>query len=803
METEWICAAVETWGGCSGSVALPSQCASGAVELLDSTLVRPSGECSRCRHAVSTLLTLLTAHEPVTRHAAPLISQLSILAAMFGRAARSIGPRARRHRLAAAVTSATAIVAAYSLHNSDSERYTLHASSSSAATVTAARTIAASTSAQQQQPSLVFPPSRSDSLAALKRPDVVYDLLIIGGGATGAGIALDATLRGLSTALVEASDFSSGASSRSTKLIHGGIRYLQKAFTQLDVAQYNLVVEALSERRHLLAIAPHLAHSFPIIVPVYASGLSGLFWVPYYWAGCKAYDVVAGKAAVLERSYFLSAKRAIEKFPMLKSDGLWGGVVYYDGQHNDTRMNVAIVLTAAQQGAQVANHCRVTSLLTEEARTGEKGTGRVVGARVRDELTGDEWNIRAREVINATGPLTDSVRHMADPSSPSCITPSAGIHIVLPASYSPPDMGLIVPKTSDGRVLFLLPWEGSTLVGTTDYLSPVTALPSPHESDIEFLLREISAMLKVDVKRDDVRSVWSGIRPLAKDVKATSTQAVNRDHLIERTWEGLTTISGGKWTTYRKMAEDVLDTVLKRQGELRERWERESGSGGSASADWLIDTSQLEKCSSWCYPLLGTRNFTPQLADEMLAQYGSQLSAVTTPSSPTPISASSASTGATPPSASLTTSPSHTTTSPTPSSIIHHLAHNYGDRAPLVLSLAASRSDFSLLSPRFPFLTAELLYAVRHEYAMRAVDVLAHRTRLCFLDTAEAEKAVGRVVEVMGEECGWDEKRRREEVRHAKRFLETMKCSVTNEAKADAAAAHEAAVDELEGAAAA
>ena len=705
---------------------------------------------------------------------------------MFGRLARAASSRARRHPFAAAVTSATLVAAAYTYHNKDSLTHTLHASSSSS--TSSAHQIAPATT----QP-LVFPPSRSDNLEALKRPDVIYDILVIGGGATGSGIALDATLRGLDTALVEASDFSSGASSRSTKLIHGGIRYLQKAFTQLDIAQYNLVREALAERRHLLTIAPHLAHSFPIIVPVYAGGVSGLFWVPYYWMGCKMYDVVAGRAAVLERSYFLSAKRAIEKFPMLKDDGLWGGVVYYDGQHNDTRMNVSIVLTAAALGAKVANHCRVTSLLTEGVEGGEKGKTRVVGARVRDELTGEEWNIRAREVINATGPLTDGVRHMADPSSPSCITPSAGIHIVLPASYSPPDMGLIVPKTSDGRVLFLLPWEGSTLVGTTDYLSPVTALPSPHEADIEFLLREISGMLKVDVKRDDVRSVWSGIRPLARDVKAKSTENVNRDHLIERTWDGLTTISGGKWTTYRKMAEDVLNTVLKRQDELREKWEKEPGNGAT-NAEWLINPIRVKECSSWCYPLLGTRNFTPKLADDLLAQYGDSLSAVTS----TPVASSSA---PTPPSAALSTSPSHTTATPTPSSIIHHLTHNYGDRAPVVLSLASERSDFSLLSPHFPFLTAELLYAVQYEYAMRAVDVLAHRTRLCFLDTAEAEAAVGRVVDVMAGECGWDARRQQEEVRHAKRFLETMKCSATKEAKADSSVSDGlAAHDQLEAA---
>ena len=723
---------------------------------------------------------------------------------MFRRLARSVSVQARRYQLSVAVASAVVGVAAYTYHNSESPFHTVHASSSSSSRTahpTASAPIRTTQPQQQQQQDeqapLTFPPSRSENIAALKRPDVIYDILVIGGGATGSGIALDATLRGLDIALVEGSDFSSGASSRSTKLIHGGIRYLQKAFTQLDMAQFRMVREALAERRHLLAIAPHLAHSFPIIVPVYADNpLSAAFWLPYYWVGCKMYDVVAGREAVLEGTYYLSAKRALEKFPMLREDRLYGGVVYYDGQHNDSRMNVSIVMTAAAHGAKVANHCRVTSLLTEGAEAGQRGAGRVVGARVRDELTGEEWSIRAREVINATGPLTDTVRHMADPASPSCITPSAGIHIVLPASYSPPDMGLIVPKTSDGRVLFLLPWEGSTLVGTTDYLSPVTALPVPHEEDIEFLLREISGMLKRDVRRDDVRSVWSGIRPLARDVKATTTENVNRDHLIEKTWDGLTTISGGKWTTYRLMAEDVLGVVLKRQEGLRQR-QKEEGDAGRVKADWLIDSSRVKPCSSWCYPLLGTRNYTPKLADQLLAQYGDRLAAITnTPPAASPTSPS------TPPSASLTTSPSHTTSTPTPSSIIHHITHNYGDRAPHLLHLAANPTTtttttthtnhrhnpnlFTLLSPHHPFLTAEIVYATRYEYAQRAVDVLAHRTRLCFLDTAAAERVVDRVVDVMGAECGWDAGRRAVEAKEARRFLETMKCSVTKEAKADA-----------------
>ena len=578
------------------------------------------------------------------------------------------------------------------------------------------------------------------SLIAHLLPSSVLSL-----SATGSGIALDARLRGLSVALVDAADFSSGASSRSTKLIHGGIRYLQKAFTQLDAGQYSLVKEALTERHHLLSIAPHLAHAFPIIVPIYSSFPAGVVAVPYYWLGCKLYDTVAGTAATLAPSYFLPAAAALRKFPMLRADGLWGGMVYYDGQHNDTRMNISIVLTAAALGANVANHCRAIGLLRE----GGGQDGRVTGARLRDELTGEEWPVRAREVINATGPLTDAVRRMADPSSASCITPSAGIHIVLPGSYAPPDMGLIVPETSDGRVLFLLPWEGSTIVGTTDYLSPVTALPSPHEADVSFLLREASTMLSRPIRREDIRSVWSGIRPLARDPKAKSTEAVSRDHMIENTCDGLLTISGGKWTTYRKMAEDVLNVMLKGQQRLRAEFEQQQQSGGSAAGrvqrDWLIDTRSIRPCSSWGFPLIGTRDYSEQLAQQLTAAYGQRL--------PQP-SASSL-------------------------SVVRHLTHNYGDRAPLVLGIAAQRGDFSLLHLSHPFLTAETLYACQYEMAQRAVDVLAHRTRLCFLDTEAASEAAEKVVEDMSAYYGWGRSREKQELQDVQRFLDTMRCTET------------------------
>lgn len=546
------------------------------------------------------------------------------------------------------------------------------------------------------------------------QPIKQFDLLIIGGGATGAGIALDAATRGLSVVCVDQNDWSSGTSSRSTKLIHGGIRYLQKAFTQADIGQYNLVTEALSERSHMLAIAPHLTRELPIIVPVYGSMPSVLFWAPYYWIGCKMYDLVAGQGGLLKSSYWVSRSKAMKMFPNLKHDSLFGGVVYYDGQQNDSRMNVSLMLTALQEGAVALNHVKVNELLQHD--------GRVVGARVMDTDTFESWPIYAKQVINATGPYSDAIRKMADPSVEACITPSAGIHIVLPSRYTPDDMGLIVPETSDGRVIFMLPWEGAVVAGTTDYLSEITTLPKPGEEDVQFLLKEISLMLDKPIARSDVQAAWSGIRPLAKDTKAKDTQSVSRDHVIEHTAPGLISIAGGKWTTYRRMAQDVLDKVLK---------EHEEGSQQSTnqSNNQFINTSNLKPCSTWKRPLIGNA-----ISDD-----------------------------------------THSSLAHLPTPISDHLIHYYGDRAPLVASIATEDDHLSQrLAPNHPFIEAEVLYACRHEYATTVIDVIAHRTRIAFLDSQAATDVVPRVIQIMAKHYNWDQKRQALEVVEASNFIDTM-----------------------------
>ncbi|EPS70756.1 hypothetical protein M569_04004, partial [Genlisea aurea] len=387
------------------------------------------------------------------------------------------------------------------------------------------------------------------------------DILVVGGGATGCGVALDAATRGLRVGLVEREDFSSGTSSRSTKLIHGGVRYLEKAVFNLDSGQLKLVFHALAERKQMIENARHLCHSLPCMTPCFS-----WFEVIYYWAGLKMYDLVAGRQ-LLHLSRYYSAEESVELFPTLARNGkdksLKGTVVYFDGQMNDSRLNVALACTAALAGAAVLNHAEVISFLRDDA------TDRVIGARIKNHLSGNQFDVYAKVVVNAAGPFCDSVRRLVDEGAKPIICPSSGVHVVLPDYYSPEGMGLIVPKTKDGRVVFMLPWLGRTVAGTTDSNTEITMLPEPHEDEIEFILDAISDYLNVKVRRTDVLSAWSGIRPLAIDPNAENTESISRDHVVSEDFPGLVTITGGKWTTYRSMAEDAVNAAVK-SGKLRQ-----------------------------------------------------------------------------------------------------------------------------------------------------------------------------------------------------------------------------------------
>lgn len=534
-----------------------------------------------------------------------------------------------------------------------------------------------------------------------------YDLLIVGGGATGAGATLDAATRGLKVACVERDDFSAGTSSRSTKLVHGGVRYLQKAILELDYEQWKLVKEALYERKTFLTIAPYLSFPLPIMLPVYT------WWqLPYYWVGCKVYDLLAG-GENMESSYLLTRGKALEAFPMLKKDKLVGALVYYDGQHNDSRMNIAIALTAVHHGATVANHVEVVSLLKKPDATGKQV---VAGARVRDVFTGEEWNIKAKGVVNATGPFTDGLRKMDDQQTKEIVAPSSGVHIVLPNYYSPGNMGLIDPATSDGRVIFFLPWQGNTIAGTTDSPSEVTQNPVPKQDEIDWILSEVRRYLSPDIKvrRGDVLAAWSGIRPLVRDPHAKNTESLVRNHMINVSDSNLITIAGGKWTTYRAMAQETIDKAIEVYGLKPER--------GSQTA-----TTRL----------IGSHGFSSALFIKLIQQFGLE------------------------------------------TEVAKHLTDTYGDRAWAVAAIAepTGRSwpvHGVRLSPNYPYLEAEVKYACRKEYAETAIDVISRRTRLSFLNATAALDALPRVIEIMSAEHGWNSKRANKEFNDALQFLQAM-----------------------------
>ena len=382
--------------------------------------------------------------------------------------------------------------------------------------------------------------TRADMLNQLHSHTGEWDIIIVGGGATGVGVAIDAAARGYDTLLLEGSDFGKGTSSRSTKLVHGGVRYLEQG-------NVSLVMEALKERGILYRNAPHLVSNRAFIVPSYD------WWeAPFYGLGLKLYNILSGKYG-FGPSQMLSREATLQRLPTINRNGLRGGVVYYDGQFDDARLLINMVATAAEQGATLINYCRVTGVTKD-------GDGFVNGVAARDEESGREFAATGKVVINATGPFTDALRRLADPAVQPMISPSQGVHLVFDRSFLPGDSAIMVPHTSDGRVMFAIPWHGHTLVGTTDTAIPEPTLePSPMEEEIEFILQTAGRYLHKAPSRRDVLSVFTGIRPLVKAGDASNTAALSRDHTIQIDASGLLNIAGGKWTTYRNMAEDCVD----------------------------------------------------------------------------------------------------------------------------------------------------------------------------------------------------------------------------------------------------
>jgi len=365
-----------------------------------------------------------------------------------------------------------------------------------------------------------------------------WDVLVIGGGASGLGAAVEAAARGYRTLLVERDDFAKGTSSRSTKLVHGGVRYLE----QMNVT---LVLDALRERGYMLRNAPHLVHKLGFVVPLYS-----YFGVPYYGFGLKMYEWLSGKLS-FGKSEVLSRSETLDRLPTVTAKDLKGGILYQDGQFDDARYAIALMRTLEDLGGVALNYAQVTGLL--------KFGGKIAGASVRDRETGQQFDVQARAVINATGAFTEQVLQMDEPSKTSVLSISQGTHFVLPRSIMPGDNAMMVPKTADGRVLFAIPWHRHLVVGTTDVSVPSgSSEPRATEPETRFLVEHIRRYLGRTVQPEDVLSMWSGLRPLVRN-GSEATSKLSRDHRVIVSPSGLVTVTGGKWTTYRRMGEDTIN----------------------------------------------------------------------------------------------------------------------------------------------------------------------------------------------------------------------------------------------------
>ncbi|MFZ0519963.1 MAG: FAD-dependent oxidoreductase [Candidatus Acidiferrales bacterium] len=412
-----------------------------------------------------------------------------------------------------------------------------------------------------------------------------FDVCVIGGGATGSGCALDSQLRGYKTVQLEAADFASGTSSASTKMAHGGVRYLEEAIRRLDPQEYRVLQRALHERIHMLRNASFLTRTREFITPCFS-------WldVSYFEIGLKLYDWIAGRDG-LAPSRFVPRTETLRLMPALASDRLVGGVAYTDGQFDDARFNITLVKTFAAGGGETLNYAQVVAF--EKAKD-----GKIAAAEVEDRISGRRFVVRARAFINATGPYADVLRQMANPAAPPRMRLSKGIHVLLPREVLASKDALLVPKTEDGRVLFAIPWQGRLLVGTTD---DETSLDDPLEvkkEEVAYVLRQLNKYLARPVAPDQVVSATAGLRPLVSAGKSGDTKHLARDHEVESDGaSGLISIMGGKWTTYRAMAEDTLDEAQKHLG------------GGG-------------ECSTLQHPLLGSQNYTPEFWHALVKQYG-------------------------------------------------------------------------------------------------------------------------------------------------------------------------------------
>ncbi len=387
----------------------------------------------------------------------------------------------------------------------------------------------------------MFSIERKSQLSKFEKVD--FDCLIIGGGATGVGTALDASLRGLSVGLCERYDFASGTSSRSTKLIHGGVRYLAQF-------HFGLIAEALSERKRLIQNAPHLVKPLKFLMPTYK-----IFEKPYYSLGLTLYDFLAGKSGLPSHKR-VSKEEAVKDFPSINQNGLRGGIEYYDAQFNDARLNVLLARCAELEGAVIANQLALVSILKDKS-------GKINGAVLKDHLSNKEFKVKTKTIVNTTGIFIDEIRKMDDPNCKPILKPSQGIHLVFSKNDISCNTAMIIPKTSDGRVVFIIPWESHVMMGTTDTnRSDISYEPMPYKDEVEFLLKTGNEYLGTKLQKENVLSVFSGLRPLINLSGEGDTKNISREEMILVSSSGMITMSGGKWSTYRKMAEDLTNKII-------------------------------------------------------------------------------------------------------------------------------------------------------------------------------------------------------------------------------------------------
>jgi glycerol-3-phosphate dehydrogenase len=587
-------------------------------------------------------------------------------------------------------------------------------------------------------------PRRKEMIKALQERE--FDILIIGGGATGLGTALEATRQGYSVVLLEKSDFACGTSSKSSNMLHGGIRYLQACVQNPNTAaeQIDVVRKGLAEQTYMYNCAPYNLRPYPCMLACYAEKERDLYGKLLY-----KYDEL-GDDNSLPESNWNTKKETLFRFPQLRQEGLIGSFIYYDGQQDDARMATLIALTAIENGAVISNYLEVRSLIKEDGIT----KGAVVTDT--DVADGETFDVRAKVVVNATGPFTDAIRKMDEGQGvQNIIKPAAGTHVILPDHFSPDRCGLSILETSDGRALFYLPWMGQTIVGTTDSVSEIKPFLSPPEADIKWIIQEANRYLDPNVSpatEEDVLAAWVGVRPLfvgslsatgtkdvvpmqpAEDSKGASgddTKSVPREHAVIVSESRLVTITGGNWTSYRHMAQDTVEEAVK-IGKLP-ALKKQNVDGRPAFEQGFVGS---KKGPNVDYDKLQLASAAPFHSDvvELQSKWRFQRD------------------------------------------IAENLVASYGTHAIEVACIArrGERMGFAQrLAEGYPWIMAQVVYGARREYACTIPDVLSRRTRLAQIDVLAAYDAIPRIADVMADELQWNQERILREIKEAERFLES------------------------------